>query len=65
MPAGGDSWISKAGRTGLGMIIGTVLTYVPAIIGNYLVGGVGLLAGAALGFYLAIKLVRSGTEVHL
>ena len=47
------------------MIIGTVLIYVPAIIGNYLVGGVGLLAGAALGFFLAIKLKRSGIEVHL
>ena len=47
------------------MIIGTVLIYVPAIIGNYLVGGVGLLAGAALGFYVAIRLSRSGIEVHL
>ena len=65
MSVGGDSWISRAGRTGLGMIIGTVLIYVPAIIGNYLVGGVGLLAGAALGFYLAIRLSRSGIEVHL
>ncbi|DAC13615.1 MAG TPA: hypothetical protein D7H73_02575 [Candidatus Poseidoniales archaeon] len=65
MSVEGDSWIIRAGRTGLGMIIGTVLTYVPAIIGNYLVGGVGLLAGAALGFYFAIKLVRSGIEVHL
>tara|TARA_B100001540_G_scaffold264227_1_gene244276 strand:- start:330 stop:527 length:198 start_codon:yes stop_codon:yes gene_type:complete len=65
MPAGGDSWISKAGRTGLGMIIGTVLTYVPAIIGNYLVGGWGAFAGAALGFFLAIKLMRSGIEVHV
>ena len=65
MSVEGDSRISRAGRTGLGMIIGTVLTYVPAIIGNYLVGGVGLLAGAALGFFLAIKLVRSGIEVHL
>ena len=65
MSVGGDSWISRAGRTGLGMIIGTVLTYVPAIIGNYLVGGVGGLAGAALGFFLAIRLSRSGIEVHL
>ena len=47
------------------MIIGTVLIYVPAIIGYYLVGGVGGLAGAALGFYLAIRLSRSGIEVHL
>jgi uncharacterized protein YneF (UPF0154 family) len=47
------------------MIIGAVLIYVPAIIGNYLVGGVGALAGLALGFYLAIKLMRSGIEVHL
>ena len=47
------------------MIIGTVLTYVPAIIGYYLVGGVGGLVGAALGFFLAIRLYRSGIEVHL
>ena len=65
MSVGGDSWISRAGRTGLGMIIGTVLIYVPAIIGYYLVGGVGGLAGAALGFYFAIRLSRSGIEVHL
>ena len=65
MSVGGDSWISRAGRTGLGMIIGTVLTYVPAIIGYYLVGGVGGFAGAALGFYVAIRLSRSGIEVHL
>ena len=65
MSVGGDSWISRAGRTGLGMIIGTVLIYVPAIIGYFLVGGVGGLAGAALGFFLAIRLSRSGIEVHL
>ena len=65
MSVGGDSWISRAGRTGLGMIIGTVLIYVPAIIGYYLAGGVGVLAGAALGFFLAIRLSRSGIEVHL
>ena len=65
MSPGGDSWIRKTGRTGLGMIIGTVLIYVPAIIGYYLVGGVGGLAGAALGFFLAIRLSRSGIEVHL
>ena len=47
------------------MIIGAVLIYVPAITGNYLVGRVGALAGLALGFYLAIKLMRSGIEVHL
>ena len=47
------------------MIIGTVLIYVPAIIGGYLVGGIGIFAGAVLGFFLAIKLMRSGIEVHV
>ena len=65
MSAEEDSWFSKVRRTGLGMIIGTVLIYVPGIIGYYLVGGVGGLAGAALGFFLAIRLSRSGIEVHL
>ena len=65
MSAEEDSWFSKVRRTGLGMIIGTVLTYVPAIIGGYLVGDVGIFAGAVLGFFLAIKLMRSGIEVHV
>ena len=57
MSAEEDSWINKAGRTGLGMIIGTILIYVPAIIGGYLVGDFGFFAGAVLGFFLAIKLI--------
>ena len=65
MSAEEDSWINKAGRTGLGMIIGTVLIYVPALIGGYLVGDFGFFVGAVLGFILAIKLMRSGIEVHV
>ena len=65
MSAEEDSWFSKVGRTGLGMIIGTLLIYVPAIIGGYLVGGVGYFSGAVLGLVIAIKLMRKGIEVHV
>lgn len=65
MSAEEDSWMLKAGRTGLGMIIGTVLIYVPALIGGYLVGDFGFFVGAVLGFIIAIKLMRSGIEVHV
>ena len=60
-----EGWLINAGRTFVGMTIGTALLFGLAGIGHYFFGMVGGTVGFLLACYIGVKLMRSGIEVHL